>query len=138
MRIVVDTNRVIAALIRDSVSRHILEFKNVDFISIGVLEKEISMHQNEIMRRAGITMDEFSYILSKIMGRVTIPNDRLMDPYMPEAKKVMDKIDKGDTPFIAAALATEAIIWTDDKHFEKQKRVPIISTKELMAKLKIS
>ena len=33
----------------------------------------------------------------------------------------MNKIDPKDTPFIAAALATESDIWSDDAHFEKQK-----------------
>ena len=51
---------------------------------------------------------------------------------MDEAEKIMDHIDKDDTPFIAAALATNSIIWSDDKHFEKQNKIKILKTKDLI------
>jgi predicted nucleic acid-binding protein len=44
----------------------------------------------------------------------------------------MGKIDKKDVPFIAAALALNCSIWSDDKHFKKQKEIKIFTTKEVM------
>jgi len=43
----------------------------------------------------------------------------------------MDSIDPDDTPFIAVALATGSDIWSDDSHFQKQKRIRIRTTIEL-------
>ncbi|MBI4141956.1 hypothetical protein HY484_03470 [Candidatus Woesearchaeota archaeon] len=44
----------------------------------------------------------------------------------------MDSIDLNDAPFIAAALATQADIWSDDLHFQRQKRVRVWKTKDLL------
>ena len=47
----------------------------------------------------------------------------------------MDHIDPNDTPFVAAALAMNAFIWSEDKHFQKQHKVKIVTTAELMGLL---
>ena len=40
-----------------------------------------------------------------------------------EAKEIMKSIDPEDVPFIAAALSQEnGVIWSEDRHFEKQRR----------------
>ena len=49
---------------------------------------------------------------------------------------IMDRIDKNDTPFIAAALAANLPIWSDDKHFEKQNKIKIFKTKDLVRYVK--
>lgn len=106
-----------------------------DFITINVIHKEIAKYKSEIMRRAGLTLDEFQYILIKLLNKITIISDESIGMYMPKAKGIMDNIDPADTPFVAAALAADAFIWTDDKHFEKQHAVKIIKTNELVKKL---
>ena len=51
---------------------------------------------------------------------------------MPEAKEIMDKIDKDDTKFIALALAVDNDgVWSDDRHFEMQTTIRIWKTSEL-------
>jgi len=50
---------------------------------------------------------------------------------MDEAKKIMDNIDKADAPFIAAALAVNSPIWSDDKHFQKQHKITVFKTEDL-------
>jgi predicted nucleic acid-binding protein len=51
--------------------------------------------------------------------------------YHEEACKIMKDIGSDDILFIAAALAFNAIIWSDDKHFKKQNRIKILSTEEM-------
>ena len=58
--------------------------------------------------------------------------DSIVLSHMEEAAKIMDKIDPDDTKFIAAALATNSDIWSDDKHFEKQNKVKVWKTKDLI------
>ena len=53
-------------------------------------------------------------------------------PFRDTASKIMDSIDPDDTPFIAAALATGADIWSDDKHFEQQNEIKVWKTKDLI------
>ena len=50
-----------------------------------------------------------------------------------EAKEIMDKIDPDDTIFVALGLSIKNNgIWSDDKHFEKQDRIKVWKTKDLL------
>ena len=40
--------------------------------------------------------------------------------------------DKDDSPYIALALAMDAPIWTHDRHFFEQKRVKVLTNKDLL------
>jgi len=52
---------------------------------------------------------------------------------MEEAENIMGKIDAGDVPFIALALSfPNDGIWTEDKHFLRQRRVKIWLTRDLL------
>ncbi|MBI2543348.1 MAG: hypothetical protein HYW24_04125 [Candidatus Aenigmarchaeota archaeon] len=45
MKLVVDTNRIIAALVRDSASRKILLSGKFEFLTVGVTKLEIEEHK---------------------------------------------------------------------------------------------
>lgn len=50
-----------------------------------------------------------------------------------EAEEVMAPIDKGDTPFVAAAMSTPCDgIWSDDKDLGRQKKVRVWRTKDVI------
>jgi|SRR3989344_2229592 len=136
MKLVVDTNRVIASLVKDSFSRKIIFYGNLELISIKISEKEIEKYKEEILNKSKLTKSQFDSIYEKINGNLIILDDLIIKDKMKEAKKIMDKVDPDDTPFIAAALATKSGIWSDDRHFEKQNKVKIYKTKELIDLLK--
>lgn len=71
-----------------------------------------------------------SILFSKIFGT----SDLAIKNKMNDARKIMDRIDPDDSPFIALALAIENDgVWTEDKHFEKQKVVRAWKTTELLS-----
>ncbi|MBU0532481.1 hypothetical protein KKB44_03235 [Candidatus Micrarchaeota archaeon] len=135
MRLVVDTNRIIAALVRDGVSRKIITHFDGELITIGFSMEELGNHKKEILKKAKISETDLEMILNKLFSKMTILDDKIIVIYMGEAKGIMEKIDSADVPFIAAALATKAPIWSDDKHFKKQKGVKVLTTKELIEML---
>lgn len=134
MQLVVDTNIIIAALIKDSTIRHLLSHLEIDLLTIGFSDIEILKYKSYITKKAEITEKEFDILLEKIRNKLIILDDLIVLQKMEEAKKIMDKIDKNDTPFIALALATNSDIWSDDKHFEKQNKVKVWKTSDLVNK----
>ena len=138
MRLVVDTNRIIAALVRDGVSRKIITHFDGELITVGFSMEELGKHKKEILRKANISETDLEMILDKLFSRLTVLDDRIIEKYLDEAKKTMEKIDSEDVIFIAAALATKSPIWSDDKHFKKQDKVEVLTTKELIVVLKQS
>ncbi|MBI4439342.1 hypothetical protein HY638_00035 [Candidatus Woesearchaeota archaeon] len=132
LRLIVNTNRIIAALIRDSLTRWIISHIDAELYSIRISSGEISKYKSLILKKSCLSEAEFEAILEKLMERIVILDDELIKAKMKEANEIMDKIDADDTPFIAAALAIKADIWSDDKHFQKQKKVKVWKTSDLM------
>lgn len=132
MILVIDTNRIVAALIRDSVSRKILMSDEFDFVGIEFSKKEVDKNKAEILEKANIGEEEFETLMKILFKRLNFLDDLTIEEFMTEAKTIMDEIDPLDTPFIAAALAVKCDIWSDDGHFQKQKRVNIWKTKDLV------
>ncbi len=136
MRLVVDTNRIIAALIKDGLSRHIILHFEGELITIGFSKEELSEHKNEILKKAQISETEFEMIIEKLFSKLIVLDDQVITSTIKEAREIMEKIDPSEVPFIAAAIATQSKIWSDDKHFKKQNRIEVLNTKELIEKLK--
>lgn len=135
MKLVVDTNRIIAALVKDGISRKIITHFDGELITIGFSMEELGNHKKEILKKANISETDLEMILNKLFSKMTVLDDRIIDRYMSEAEGVMDSIDSADMPFIAAALATKSPVWSDDKHFKKQNKVKVLTTKELVEML---
>ena len=136
MRLVVDTNRIIAALIKDGLSRHIILHFEGELITIGFSKEELSEHKNEILKKAQISETEFEMIIEKLFSKLIVLDDQVITSTIKEAREIMEKIDPSEVPFIAATIATQSKIWSDDKHFKKQNRIEVLNTKELIEKLK--
>jgi len=132
MRLIVNTNRIIASLIKDSSSRRIINHLDAELVSINFSNKEIEKYRQTIIEKAKINEEEFETIIKKIKERLVNLEDELILSKFEDAKNIMDKIDPDDTPFIAAALATNSDIWSDDEHFQKQNKIKIWKTKDLI------
>ena len=133
MRLAVDTNRIIAALVKDSASRKILLSDKFDFLTIEITKQEIEEHRQELLDKTRLTDEQLNLALSLLFSRIFVVSDIVVERKMDEAKKIMDALDPDDTPFVALALAVENDgIWSDDKHFRQQDRIRIWETKDLL------
>jgi predicted nucleic acid-binding protein len=133
MRLIVDTNRVIAALVKDSTSRKILLSDKINFLTIEITKQEIEEHRRELLYKTRLTDEQLNLALSLLFSRIFVVSDIVVENKMDEAKEIMDATDPDDTPFIVLALAVENDgIWSDDKHFKQQTRIRIWETKDLL------
>jgi predicted nucleic acid-binding protein len=133
MKLVVDTNRIIAALIKDFTSREIILSDKIQFLTVGITKSEIEEHKQELLEKANLTEEQFNAIFFLLFSRIFVVSDVVIENKMNEAKEIMDKIDPADTPFIALALAVENDgIWSDDEHFRQQNRIRVWKTRELL------
>jgi len=135
MRLVVDSNILFAALIRDSAVRHLFLHIDAELFLLNLNFEEVNEHKHELIRKSRSGEDSFRILFEALSSKCKILDDGFILDKMDEAEKIMDKVDPDDTPFIAAALAIDAGIWSDDSHFKKQKTVTVMTTKELMERL---
>jgi len=104
LKLVVDANVVISAIIRDSVARKLL-FGNSNFelYSPGFLFEELEEHREEIMRKAGLDFPEFQQFTEILRNVITVAPAPAYSEYLDEARKVVS--DEDDLPYAALAIA---------------------------------
>ena len=132
MKLVVDTNIIISAIIKDSLTRRILTHLDADLYTIDFSEQEIKKYKSEILQKAEISEIALDFLLGKLKDRLSNIDDNVVALKMEKAFGIMKEIDPKDSPFLAAALAINAEIWSDDKHFDKQNLVKVWKTKDLV------
>jgi predicted nucleic acid-binding protein len=132
MRIIVDTNRIISALLKMGWTREIITSTNFEFYTIDYVLDELRKHEKYILKKAGMNEKEFELLFSLVMDNIRVIPDKKIRIHMQKATDIMKNFDLKDAPILACALAVpNEGIWTEDKDFEKQKTVKIWKTKEL-------
>ncbi len=132
MRLIIDTNRIIAALIKDSISRKIITHLNAELFAISFSKNEVSKYKTLILEKSNLKEIEYELIFDNINSHLVYLDDKIINLKINEASILMDKIDPDDAPFLVAALATNSELWSDDKHFEKQDKIKVWKTKDLV------
>jgi len=133
MRVIVDSNRIISALIKEGVSRKILSSKNIEFFTVDYVMKEINKYKAVILEKSAMSKEQVDTLFSLVMENINIVPEEDIKSNMKKALVIMKDIDAKDAPFIAAALAIPNDgIWSHDRHFEKQNKVKMWLAKDLI------
>jgi len=134
MNLVIDTNIIISALLKDSFIRKIILNKHFNLITPSYTLSEIMKYKEEIARRTGISELEFDILIDKLFDYIKIINKDYYSGHLEECSNIIE--DKKDIPFLALACLFKCPIWSDDKHFKKQNKVSIITTKDMIELIK--
>ena len=135
MKLVIDTNVFISALMKDSFTREIIVNSGYDILFPEFEFQEIYKYKDEIIKRAGYSEREFIRLTTLLLNHMRIVSYEEIHQNHDESCNIMDNIDPGDAIFIATALAFDAFIWSDDKHFKKQNKVKILTTEDMNREL---
>ena len=129
MRLVLDTNILIAALIKDSLTREIFFAPGFEFLLPEYALGEVRRHHQKIARYASLTAHEVDLLLSLLLESVTVvPMERIL-PHLQEAEVMIGSVDQDDVPFVALALAVENDgIWSNYRAFEQLSKIKVWKT----------
>ncbi|MBI4452332.1 hypothetical protein HY637_02805 [Candidatus Woesearchaeota archaeon] len=131
MKIAVDTNRVIAALVKDSTTRKIIFNRNFEFVTPDCTIAEIQEHKEELKAKTNLSDNEFYILLALIFENILIIPKSDYESYLNECKN--DVSDEDDIPLLAVAIASKAeAIWAHDPHFKEQKKVKVFTNIDLL------
>lgn len=132
MRLVLDTNILIASLIKDSITRRILLLPGLDFLLPAFALDELATHRTKIVRATRLKGDELDVLLTLLLTSVTVVPFERIAPYLAEADALIGAIDPNDAPFVAVALAEEHEgIWSNDRAFERLPGIQCWTTTRL-------
>ncbi len=136
MKLVIDTNIIISALIREGLTRKMLLFPGIKLVTPEITFNEIENHIGIISTKSKLPKDNIQQILDVLIKNIeTIPESRWWNHYT-QAENLIGKKDPKDVPFIAVAFAlTVDGIWSNDRDFESQSLFKVWKTAELAQNL---
>ena len=105
MKLVIDTNRVMAGLLKDSGSRRIILHDSFSFHAPDYIETELLKHRPYLVKKAKISEPDFDILMHTLLDNVIrVPFEDFKHEY-DHAIQIMKPIDENDSPFLAVGLA---------------------------------
>lgn len=135
MTLVVDTNVLLSALIADSTTRTLLRTVDDRLVAPGKLKTELENYDDLLQEKSGLTDSELEILKTRLFGHVDFVPDTELDEYREEAVTSLAETDPDDVVFLAAALAVDGTIWSDDKDFREQDLVPVVTTGDVVDRI---
>lgn len=129
MRFILDTNILLSALIKDSITRKIIIQSEWNFYYPEMSFHEVRKYKELVLKKSGMSETEYHKLLNLLLKKINIvPDERIMN-YLEEAKKIMVLIDPDDVIFVATKFSIpDSIIWSDDTDFDKQLEVKVFKS----------
>ncbi|MEK6927032.1 MAG: PIN domain-containing protein [Nanoarchaeota archaeon] len=131
MKIVIDCNRVIASLIKDSTTREILFSNLFEFYSPDFLREELFKYKEEITEKAKLNENSFEILINLFFEHIKIIPEQEYSNFLETFNN--SNLDPKDIPYLAVALFTNSKgIWTHDSHFLNQNKVKILTNIDML------
>ncbi len=133
MRIVLDANIVIAALMGSKVALTIITSQNHTFYVPSRILNEVKKYKQFICDRCSLTQQEFNQNFEALLVFINVLEHVEYDAFLEKAQRVMSHRDSEDADYVACALAINAdFIWTNDKDFKVQTLISTKTTQEFI------
>ena len=134
MEIVVDTNCIISALIKNSKSRAIVCSPKLHLCAPEHMISEIENNKEEIIEKAGMSEYDFELLIAILLSNIeVVPMEKFY--HFRERASSLAKHPE-DAEFLALALLRNIPLWSDDKDLKKQNDVKVLNTPELLELVK--
>jgi len=104
MKLVIDANIIISAMIKDSITRKIITDSKIEFYSPGKVIEEVLKHSDLIAKKAGLTNEEVLSFFRILLDNIRVVPEGEYRDSISEAFNIAKNFDEKDTPFIALAL----------------------------------
>ena len=132
MKLVVDANVVISALIANSRTRELLVTLEPELLTPEVVHDEIGNYEDLIVEKSGMKVERVRQFIDLLFQYVeTVPAGEFY-PHIEEANEAIGDTDPDDVLYVACALALEAGVWSDDSDFDDQDLVPVFTTSDVI------
>jgi predicted nucleic acid-binding protein len=132
MELVVDSNIIISALIRDSLTRKIILDSTHRFYAPEFLRTEIEKYEDLIKEKSNLKESEVETLLNIVLGEIKILPIESYEDKLDKAEDLIGNEDIKDVPFLAVALHKVYEIWSDDQDLHQQQKIEAKTTEEII------
>ena len=138
LRLVVDSNILFAAAIKEGFTARLLLSDRLDLIAPERLFVEFKKHEKALLKKTNRTPQEFDKFVEILEERIQVVPKAEFESWLSEAKK---KSPPDDFPFTALAKAWGVPVWSKDaklkKFIERTGFVEVLDTREVLEKLRL-
>jgi predicted nucleic acid-binding protein len=132
MKLVLDANVVISALIADSKTRELIVTLEPDLLTPAFVYDEIDNYEELIVEKSGMGPDRVEQFIDLLFQYIeVVPADDFY-PAIDKANAAIGDTDPDDVLYLACAIASDAAIWSDDSDFDEQGLVETYSTSDVI------
>lgn len=131
--LVVDANVLFSALLRDGTTRHLLLYGGLDLHTPDAIWDELERNRGCLVKKSRATEAAFDLLLDALRDRIGGIPVALVRDRMDEAIEIVGEKDRLDAPYVAATLALDATLWTNDTRLAGTRRVRVVTTAEVVA-----
>ncbi|MCF7871883.1 hypothetical protein K9L97_02510 [Candidatus Woesearchaeota archaeon] len=117
MKLIIDANILLAALIKNSKTRELILEKENELLAPDYILKEIKKYKHILKEKTNLNEKDIEHITNFIINKITIINEYELFPYFSKARNIT--LDKDDWQYFALALKLKIPIWTNDKKLRK-------------------
>ncbi|SDZ78742.1 Predicted nucleic acid-binding protein, contains PIN domain [Haloplanus vescus] len=132
MKLVVDANVVISALIADSETRELIVTLEPDLLTPTFVYDEIENYEELIVEKSGMDPDRVAQFVDLLFQYIEVAPADEFHPAIEEADTAIGDTDPDDVLYLACAIASDAAIWSDDSDFDEQNVVEKYSTSDVI------
>ena len=132
MKLVVDANVVISALIADSKTRELIVTLEPDLLTPALVHDEIGNYTELIVEKSGMSPERVAQFIDLLFQYIEVVSSQKFYPRIEEAEAAIGDTDPDDVLYIACALAEDAAVWNDDTDFDEQTLVETYSTSDVI------
>lgn len=132
MKLVVDTNVLLSALIANSATRTLLFSIDDPLVAPEGLKRELDRHDQLVREKSGLDDTELDALTSRLFSHVEFVPHPELEANREEAADALADVDSDDVIFLATALSVDGAVWSDDRHFQAQDLVPVVTTEDVL------
>ena len=132
MKLVVDANILLAALLKDAATREILLNERMELFAPEQLLREVGrLLKNPRMRKRLKLNDEELYELSSsILSRIKFIPEKIFLVFIKRSLSLVSHPE--DAPYVGLAMALKFPLWSNDSALKEQSSVKVYTTSELI------
>jgi predicted nucleic acid-binding protein len=132
MRLVVDANVILSALISDSMTRRLIVTGNDELAAPAYIHEEVKRYVPLVVEKTDRNQATVEELAERLFTFITIvPHEEVVNR-LHEAARAMQEIDPDDTLYIATALVSDTTVWSDDNGLQEQNIVPVVTTTDMV------
>ncbi len=132
MKLVIDANVVISALIADSKTRELIVTIKPDLLTPAFVHDEVENYEDLIVEKSGMKSARVAQFTDLLFQYIDVVPASEFYPAIESADEAIGDTDPDDVPYLACAIAYNAAIWSDDSDFDEQNLIGTYTTNDVV------